>query len=109
MKDYKEYKDLSDQEKDEYRKTKSNGCGGKGSFKPPRGDFFDESCVEHDYNYDIPPKTFLNRFKADNRLLVSMFKAAWEFKPRYLPWCVLYYIGVRIGGGRFYYTQNEDS
>ena len=103
------YKDFTD----EQIKKISNGCGGKGSkFKPPYRLFFEASCDIHDINYYIGI-TSKDRKDADKGLLKYMKRDVTRifkwYNPKryyYLIWCYLYYLTVRLFGGKnFNYTR----
>lgn len=88
----------------------SNGCGSKnkpfGWIKPPYRIFFEASCDIHDVNYWIgvtkqdrkkADKGFLKYMKKDCKLFFKWYNVKRYY---YLLWARLYYIGVRIGGGK---------
>jgi len=101
------YEDLTPKQK----ATIINGCGGKGGWvRPPHGVFFKTSCSHHDYGY-FKGHTEENRAAADRMLYrlmredcstLSFFK-----KLRYRPWCLAYYLGVRVMGWRYFYYGPE--
>jgi hypothetical protein len=91
----------------EQKKEICNGCGGKGGFiKPPLRAFFKTSCNHHDYGYWCGC-TEAERKNDDKGLRKSMKEDVaglpWYKKPLYMPWCYLYYRGVRVAGAKFFY------
>ena len=102
------YEDLTE---DQLKIVDVNGCGGKGGVvKPPYRIFFKTSCNFHDYSYWCGGNK-TDRKEADQGLYKAMVKDCsglpiqrWL---RYRPWCWLYYIGVRICGGRFFYYADQ--
>jgi len=84
-----------------------NGCGGKGGWiKPPHRIFFKTSCNHHDYGYWCGG-TEEDRQDDDAKLKEAMTKDCarlpWWKQLRYRPWCLLYYVSVRIRGSYYFY------
>jgi len=97
------YEDLTEYQKDMI----CNGCGGKGGWvKPPHAAFFKTSCNHHDYGYW---KGCTEEFRkaCDKKLRSSMAADCKRLsiikKIRYIPWCELYYLAVRIKGKSFFH------
>lgn len=110
-----EYPYLTDEEKRILReKGELNGCGRKGwVIQPPYGIFFEASCDWHDFNY-WKGGTEYDRMNYDigffKAMLRDVFRAPWYTWVKYLPWTVLYYIAVRVGGNRkksFHYGEQR--
>lgn len=91
----------------EQKKDICNGCGGKGGIvKPPKKAFYKTSCNKHDYGYACGGDE-KERKRHDKGLKKAMKEDCstlpWYQKPRYKPWCYLYYRGVRAIGWKFFY------
>ena len=103
----KSYEDLTPEEKS----IICNGCGVKGwLIRPPYAVFFETNCNKHDFSYYIGC-TEADRLKADNGLRRAMAKDCknlplWEYL-KYKPWCYLYYIFIRLFGGRYFYYADK--
>jgi|TARA_Y100000310_G_scaffold328330_1_gene396308 hypothetical protein len=90
-----------------------NGCGGKGSWiRPPYGKFYESSCNKHDKGYEKGGNE-LDRFECDAKFLVFMIKDTFRITHKiniiqffvrvyYQFWAFIYFIGVRIGGKRYF-------
>lgn len=72
---------------------KNDGCSAVPDFN------FRLCCMEHDYYYHTQE---ISRKEADKRLRECMAEHGWVF----LPW--LYWIGVRMFGGRPWHDRSED-
>jgi hypothetical protein len=90
-----------------------NGCGGKGSwFKPPFKKFFEASCNKHDIGYGIGGDE-AKRFECDGKFLIMMLKDTfkekkWTSRVFYQWWAFAYFLGVRMGGEKFFnYTTKS--
>jgi len=85
----------------------ANWCWGEGSkFKPPYHIFFHTSCDKHDDLYEKGWNK-IDRYIADVYLLEYMKADIYNLQPIYkwpffLIWAYLYFIGVRIGGKKYF-------
>ena len=85
----------------------SNGCGANKSwFRPPYGIFFYSSCVKHDYGYG-KGGTKKDRLYCDTLFLYYMILDTWRIKSTfkklyYQSWAVLYFLGVRFKGYKYF-------
>ena len=88
-----------------------NGCGGKGGWiKPPHRIFFKASCNHHDYGY-FKGCNRQHRKRADKKLYDAMMEDCRTLPEdqeiMYKPWCLLYYLAVRIMGWKFFYYADR--